>query len=135
MLDGISEAQIKQYLCGIAENMGTLSRDALKNFLSNIIGRGTLDPANHICWIDYRIVTNQGIRWRPHADSTLPPDLCKLKNIIFMLETVCREAENILLEQRLFILNKTDFHAFMSAAPIKNNHALCNLMARKVPWE
>jgi len=39
-----------------------LSRDALKNFLANIIGQGTLEPANHECGlIDYRIVTNQGI--------------------------------------------------------------------------
>lgn len=55
----------------------------------------------------------------------------------FMLETVCREAENVLLDQRLFMLDKTDFDAFMSAldAPVKDNPALRNLMTRKAPWE
>ncbi len=55
----------------------------------------------------------------------------------FMLETACREAENILLNQRLFSLNETDFDAFMTTldAPVKGNPALRNLMARKAPWE
>lgn len=55
----------------------------------------------------------------------------------FMLETACREAENILLDQRFFMLNKADFDAFMTTldAPVKDNPALCNLMARKAPWE
>lgn len=60
MLDGISEAQIKQFLCGIAENMNSLSRDSLKDFLANVIGRVTLDPANHSCQIDYRIGIDLG---------------------------------------------------------------------------
>jgi len=55
----------------------------------------------------------------------------------FMLETACREAENILLDQRLFSLNEANFVAFMSAldAPVKDNPALRNLMAHKAPWE
>jgi len=55
----------------------------------------------------------------------------------FMLETACREAENILLDQRLFNLKEADFDAFMRAleAPVKDNPALRNLMARKAPWE
>ena len=55
----------------------------------------------------------------------------------FMLETVCREAENILLDQRLFRLSKTDFNAFMQAldAPVKANAQLRTLMTRKAPWE
>jgi len=55
----------------------------------------------------------------------------------FMLETACREAENILLDQRFFRLSKTDFNAFMSAldAPVKDNAQLRNLMTRKAPWE
>ncbi len=55
----------------------------------------------------------------------------------FMLETACREAENILLDQRLFRLSKTDFKAFMSAleAPVKDNAQLRHLMMRKAPWE
>ena len=55
----------------------------------------------------------------------------------FILETACREAENVLLDQRLFGLNKANFDAFMSAldAPVKDNPALRNLMVRKTPWE
>lgn len=55
----------------------------------------------------------------------------------FMLETACREAENVLLDQRLFSLDKADFDAFMQAleAPVNGNQALERLMARKAPWE
>jgi len=55
----------------------------------------------------------------------------------FMLETACREAENILLDQRLFMLSKKDFDSFMATlvAPVKDNAALHNLMAHKAPWE
>ena len=60
MLDNISEAKIKQFLRGIAENMESLSREALKDFLSNVIGQVTLDPATHECQIDYRIGINLG---------------------------------------------------------------------------
>ena len=55
----------------------------------------------------------------------------------FMLETACREAENVLLDQRLFLLNQADFDAFNQAinAPVKDNPALRKLMTRKAPWE
>jgi len=55
----------------------------------------------------------------------------------FMLETACREAENILIDQQLFSLNKADFNAFLSAldTPVKDNLDLRNLMIHKAPWE
>jgi len=55
----------------------------------------------------------------------------------FMLEAACREAENVLLDQRLFMLNQLDFKAFNQAldAPVKDNPALSKLMERKAPWE
>ena len=55
----------------------------------------------------------------------------------FMLEAACREAENVLLDQRLFMLNEADFDTFMTMldAPVKDNPALLNLMVRKAPWE
>ncbi len=54
-----------------------------------------------------------------------------------MLETVCREAENVLLDQCFFSFNGTDFNAFMKIldAPVKDNPALYKLMKRKAPWE
>jgi hypothetical protein len=60
MLDDISESKIKQFLRGIAENMESLSREALKDFLSNVIGQVTLDPATLECQINYRIGINLG---------------------------------------------------------------------------
>ena len=60
MLDNISEAKIKQFLRGIAENMESLSREALKDFLTNVIGQVSLDPATHECQINYRIGINLG---------------------------------------------------------------------------
>lgn len=55
----------------------------------------------------------------------------------FMLETACREAENVMLDQRLFNLNNVDFDTFNQTleAPVKDNPALRKLMAKKVPWE
>ncbi len=55
----------------------------------------------------------------------------------FMLETVCREAENVLLDQRLLMLSEADFDTFLAKlnGPVKNNPALRKLMARKAPWE
>jgi len=55
----------------------------------------------------------------------------------FMLEAACREAENVLLDQRLFMLNQVDFEAFNQAleAPVKDNPALSKLIERKAPWE
>ncbi len=55
----------------------------------------------------------------------------------FMLEAACREAENVLLDQRLFMLNQVDFEAFNQAleAPVKDNPALRKLIEHKAPWE
>ncbi len=55
----------------------------------------------------------------------------------FMLETACREAENVLLDQRLFMLNDTDFASFNTTldAPVKDNPVLRKLLARNAPWE
>ena len=55
----------------------------------------------------------------------------------FMLEIACREAESILLDQKLFMLNETDYNAFISTleAPVKDNPALRKLMSQNAPWE
>jgi len=55
----------------------------------------------------------------------------------FMLEVACREAENVMLDQRLFHLDKANFDAFNRAleAPVKDNPALRKLMTQKAPWE
>ncbi|MDH4318957.1 MAG: DUF1778 domain-containing protein [Desulfobulbaceae bacterium] len=55
----------------------------------------------------------------------------------FMLEVACREAENVLLDQRFFQLDSTAFAAFQAAldAPVSENPALQELLASKAPWE
>lgn len=55
----------------------------------------------------------------------------------FMLEAACREAENILLDQRLLMLNEADFDTFTALldAPVKDNSSLRKLMSHKTPWE
>jgi uncharacterized protein (DUF1778 family) len=55
----------------------------------------------------------------------------------FMLDTVCREAESVLLDQRYFVLSKYAFQRFtaMLDTPPKSNPKLRRLLATKAPWE
>lgn len=55
----------------------------------------------------------------------------------FMLETACREAEDVLLDQRVFTLDSQTFQKFQALldAPPSENPKLRKLMATKAPWE
>lgn len=55
----------------------------------------------------------------------------------FMLETACSEAADVLLDQRVFILDAETFKKFqaMLDAPPSDNPKLRKLMATKAPWE
>ena len=55
----------------------------------------------------------------------------------FILNTACQEAENVLLDQRLFYLNDEDFDAFKAALdkPVPNNEKLKDLLSEPSPWE
>jgi uncharacterized protein (DUF1778 family) len=55
----------------------------------------------------------------------------------FMLEVACKEAENVLLDQRLFLVDETAFNAFQAQldAPVNDNDALRSLLNHKSPWE
>ena len=55
----------------------------------------------------------------------------------FMLEAACREAENVLLDQRLFLVDDKARRAFEALidAPVKDNPALRKLLHDKAPWE
>lgn len=55
----------------------------------------------------------------------------------FMLETACREAEDILLDQRVFTLDADTFEKFQALldSPTGANPKLRKLMATKAPWE
>jgi uncharacterized protein (DUF1778 family) len=55
----------------------------------------------------------------------------------FMLEASCREAENVLLDRRLFHLDEDAWDRFTAVldAPPEANPALAALLARKPLWE
>lgn len=55
----------------------------------------------------------------------------------FMLETACREAESVLLDQRYFTLSAAAFRRFCELldSPPASNPALQRLLSTKAPWE
>ena len=55
----------------------------------------------------------------------------------FMLEAACKAAEDVLLDQRLFLMDESTFQAFeaLIEAPVKDNPALRRLLKHKAPWE
>ena len=57
----------------------------------------------------------------------------------FMLEVACREAMDVLLDQRLFLLNEEQFQAFESVLntplPVENQKRIQKLIENKAPWE
>ncbi|MFK5892928.1 MAG: DUF1778 domain-containing protein [Pseudomonadota bacterium] len=55
----------------------------------------------------------------------------------FMLEVACQAAENILLDQRLFLVDDDAFNAFQAQldAPVADNKKLQYLLNQKSPWD
>jgi uncharacterized protein (DUF1778 family) len=55
----------------------------------------------------------------------------------FMLEAATRAAENVLLDQRLFVLDEAAYQAFEKALsePVSANPALQRLLKTPAPWE
>ncbi|MDP2504374.1 MULTISPECIES: DUF1778 domain-containing protein [unclassified Oceanobacter] len=55
----------------------------------------------------------------------------------FILEVACREAENILLDRRLFQLDDSAFQTFEEALdrPVPMNTKLKNLLSEEFPWD
>lgn len=55
----------------------------------------------------------------------------------FILDVATREAENTLLDQRLFLLDDAQWEAFTAAldAPAKPSAALRKLMTTTAPWD
>jgi len=54
----------------------------------------------------------------------------------FMLEAACHKAENVLLDQRLFLGDENTINAFHALldAPVAENDALRRLLNQKSPW-
>jgi uncharacterized protein (DUF1778 family) len=63
-------------------------------------------------------------------------EMLNMDRTTFILNAACREAENVLLDQRLFQLNPDEFDAFESAltAPPKPNAQLKKLFLESSPW-
>ena len=55
----------------------------------------------------------------------------------FIVETACREAESVLLDQRYFNLPEEEFRRFtaMLDKPPANNPRLARLLRSKAPWD
>jgi len=55
----------------------------------------------------------------------------------FMLEAACREADAVLLDRRLFLLDEKAYKRFTAALdkPPAGNPKLRRLLASKAPWE
>ena len=55
----------------------------------------------------------------------------------FIMEAACQRAEEVLLDQRLFQLNKEQFEEFQAAldAPVEEIPALRKLLAKHPLWE
>jgi len=76
-----------------------------------------------------------------HCLLTKAATLLHMDRSTFILDVACREAENILLDQRLFKrlfkLSQENFIAFETAsfAPIPENEKLKSLLHAPSPWE
>jgi len=55
----------------------------------------------------------------------------------FMLDASCREATEVLLDQRLFLLDDNDYKRFTAALDARpaHNKRLKLLLMQKAPWE
>ncbi len=72
-----------------------------------------------------------------HALLTKAAALLHKDRSAFILEIACREAENVLLDQRLFQLSEEDYAAFEKklSAPPTENAKLQGMLREQSPWE
>ncbi len=80
---------------------------------------------------------NMRVEPSQHALLTKAAEVLKQDRSTFILDVACREAENVLLDQRLFQLDEDAFAAFDEAlaAPVPDNAKLKSLLATRSPWE
>ena len=79
---------------------------------------------------------NMRVEPSQHALLTKAAALLHKDRSAFILDVACREAENVLLDQRLFQLGEQQFTAFEAVltAPIPENAKLKALLAEPAPW-
>jgi len=80
---------------------------------------------------------NMRIESSQHALPTKAAQVLHKDTSVFILGVACREAENVLLDQRFFQLDGDAFATFDTAleAPAPNNSKLKSLLAKLSPWE
>ena len=80
---------------------------------------------------------NMRVEPSQHALLTKAAEMLKKDRSTFILDVACREAENVLLDQRRFQLDDKAFAAFEAAldAPVPGNAKLKSLLASPSPWE
>lgn len=80
---------------------------------------------------------NMRVEPKQHALLTKAARTLNVDRSTFILDVACREAENVLLDQRLFQLDDKALAAFDAAleAPVPDNAKLKSLLANPSPWE
>jgi uncharacterized protein (DUF1778 family) len=80
---------------------------------------------------------NMRVEPSQHALLTKAAEILNKDRSTFILDIACREAENVLLDQRLFQLDNETFLAFSSMIeePVPDNAKLKSLLASTPPWE
>ena len=80
---------------------------------------------------------NMRVEPSQHALLTKAASVLHMDRSAFILDVACREAQNVLLDQRLFHLNEADFEAFEQAltAPLPDTDKLTKLLSEPSPWE
>lgn len=80
---------------------------------------------------------NMRVEPHQHALLTKAANLLKVDRSAFILDVACREAENVLLDQRLFLLDDAAFSAFEAALtePVPTSEKLKALFAETAPWD
>ncbi len=80
---------------------------------------------------------NMRVEPSQHALLTKAAQALNMDRSAFILDVACREAENVLLDQRFFQLDDDALAAFEAAleAPLPDNTKLKSLLANPSPWD
>ncbi len=80
---------------------------------------------------------NMRVEPSQHALLTKAAKVLNIDRSVFILDVACREAENVLLNQRFFQLDDDAFTAFDAAlkAPVPDNTKLKSLLTNPSPWD
>ena len=80
---------------------------------------------------------NMRVEPSQHALLTKAAQALNMDRSVFILDVACREAENVLLDQRFFQLDDDALAAFDAAlkAPVPDNAKLRSLLTNPSPWE